>query len=334
MSNNISNLSVLVTGGAGFIGSHIVEYLLNNGVKQVRILDNLSTGSMSNIKHLVGKSETGNSGIAGKFKNLEFMWGDICSLETCRKACVGMSVICHQAALGSVPRSIDDPLSSHNVNVNGFVHIIVAAKESGIKRIVYASSSSVYGTNDSPTKIEANIGDELSPYAVTKHVDELYGAIFTKVYGMECIGLRYFNVFGPRQNPAGAYAAVIPKFIKAMIGGEPITINGDGTYSRDFTYVDNVVHANILALTTANIKCFSQVFNVGTNNSISINQLFDMIKKLINNDKLVATYGPIRKGDVPYSNASIYKITSMLNYKPKIYFEEGLKKTIDFFSAN
>lgn len=309
--------SVLVTGGAGFIGSHIVEYLLEHGVKFVRILDNLSTGSMNNISHL-------------KHSNLEFMWGDITNIDTCRKACSNITLICHQAALGSVPRSIDDPLVSHNSNVNGFLNILMVMKETGIKRIVYASSSSVYGNNNLDIKREDEIGTPLSPYAITKYIDELYASIFTKLYNLECIGLRYFNIFGPRQDPCGAYAAVIPKFIKiVMDGGSPV-INGDGTFSRDFTYIDNAVYANYLALTTDNNKCFGQVFNVGTNNSVSINTLFQSIKKYLKNETCQAIYGPERSGDVPYSNACIDKITYFLEYKPKVYFEEGLQRTLEY----
>jgi UDP-N-acetylglucosamine/UDP-N-acetylgalactosamine 4-epimerase len=321
MNMEFEHLSVLVTGGAGFIGSHIVEYLLNHGVKFVRILDNLSTGSKINIQPFLEN-----------FSNVEFFWGDITNLETCRKACKNISVICHQAALGSVPRSIDNPLNSHDVNVNGFINILIAAKENDIKRIVYASSSSIYGSNDKPIKNENEIGEPLSPYAVTKYVCELYANIFTKIYSMECIGLRYFNVFGPRQNPDGAYAAVIPKFIKLVINNKSPMINGDGTYSRDFTYVDNVVYANMLALTTKNNQCFGQSFNVGTNNNVSINQLFGLIKKLVNNDDCTANYGPIRHGDVSYSNASIDKISSLLGYHPKIFFDDGLKKTVEYFT--
>lgn len=318
----LDNLSVLVTGGAGFIGSHIVEYLLKNGVKFVRILDNLSTGSKDNILHLLHQ-----------YKNIEFMWGDIRNLEKCRKACKNITVICHQAALGSVSRSIDDPWDSHDVNVNGFINILLAAKENNIKRIVYASSSSVYGSNNSAVKTENEIGDALSPYAVTKKVNELYANIFTQIYNIECIGLRYFNVFGPRQNPHGIYAAVIPKFIKMLIKDEQPIINGDGSFSRDFTYIDNVVYANILAMTTNNNKCFGQVFNVGTNNSISINELFYSIVKILGK-KCDPNYGPIRIGDTPYSNASIDKISEYLGYTPKVHFKEGLIKTINYFKNN
>lgn len=323
INNNmeLSKLSVLVTGGAGFIGSHIVEYLLENGAKKVRILDNLSTGFKTNIESLLEK-----------YHNLEFVLADVRDLENCRNACIGIDVICHQAGLGSVPRSINNPLDSHNVNVNGFVNMLIAAKENNIKRIVYASSSSVYGTNGQAVKNEDEIGTALSPYAVTKHVVELYGKIFTDVYGLQCIGLRYFNVFGPRQNPNGAYAAVIPKFIIAVIDGQKPTINGDGSYCRDFTFVDNVVHANILALTTNNCNCFGEVFNVGTNNSVSINQLFSSIKKITGKECCEPIHGPKRLGDIPYSNASIDKITEYLGYGPKIYFEEGLEKTIDYFT--
>ncbi len=321
MNEIFENLSILVTGGAGFIGSNIVEYLLSHKTKYVRVLDNLSTGSKTNIEPFIKK-----------FPNIEFMWGDIRNLETCRKACKDIDVICHQAALGSVPRSIDNPLDSHDVNVNGFINILVAAKENSIKRVVYASSSSVYGTNNKAIKIENENGEPLSPYAVTKYVDELYANVFCRVYGMQCIGLRYFNVFGPRQNPDGVYAAVIPKFIKLVVNNESPIINGDGTYSRDFTYIDNVVHANMLALTTTNTECFGQVFNVGTNNSISINELFDLIKKFVDNKNCEAVYGPNRRGDVPYSNASIDKISTFLGYQPKIYFVDGLRNTVDYFT--
>lgn len=318
---DVNNLSILVTGGAGFVGSHIVEYLLNSGVKFVRILDNLSTGSMANIDHIIKK-----------FNNVEFIWGDITNLEICRKACIGISMVCHQAALGSVPRSINDPLNSHNTNVNGFLNILSAMKDANIKRIVYASSSSVYGDNKQKIKYEDELGKQLSPYAITKYIDELYARIFTELYGLECIGLRYFNVFGPRQNPDGVYAAVIPKFIKKIINNESPEINGDGTYSRDFTYIDNVVYANYLALTTTNAECFGKNFNVGTNNSITIEDLFLSICEILKNNDLKALYRNTRAGDVPYSNASIDNISKYLGYNYKVSFMDGLKKTIEYFN--
>ena len=320
---NLENISVLVTGGAGFIGSHIVEFLLSHGVKYVRILDNLSTGAFSNIKHLFDI-----------YNNVEFIWGDITNIETCRKACKDITLVCHQAALGSVPRSINDPYTSHNVNVNGFLNMLIAIKENNIKRIVYASSSSVYGSNKNKVKIENEIGEPLSPYAITKYIDELYGKIFTDIYGLECIGLRYFNVFGPRQNPTGAYAAVIPKFIKMIVDNKAPTINGDGSYARDFTYIDNVVFANYLALTTKNEECYGKIFNVGTNNNITINELYHHIAEILDKKELTPIYGSVRLGDVPYSNASVEKISKYLGYKPKVSFIDGLRKTIEYFQCH
>ena len=252
-------LNLLVTGGAGFIGSNIVETLLKTGVKKVRILDNLKTGKMKNIQFLLDK-----------YSNVEFMYGDISNIEDCRKAVQEMNVITNQAALGSVPRSVNDPLSSHIANVNGFLNVLIAAKEAGIKRVVYASSSSVYGDHPVLPKVEENTGNVLSPYAATKVIDEIYAGVFTKCYGMECIGLRYFNIFGPRQDPNGAYAAVIPKFIDLMKKGKQPVINGDGTFSRDFTYVENAVQANVLALTTENKECFGVAFNIGAGGQYSL----------------------------------------------------------------
>lgn len=313
----MNNLRILVTGGAGFIGSNIVEYLLNNNVKFVRVLDNFATGKKENIDLFVNH------------KNFEFMFGDITDLETCKKAMVNIDVVCQQAALGSVPRSIDNPLATHNTNVNGFFNILLAAKDAGIKRVVYASSSSVFGDSKELPKKEERIGRELSPYAVTKHVDELYGYIFTKTYGMECIGLRYFNVFGPRQDPNGAYAAVIPKFINKMMNNETPTVNGDGTYSRDFTYVINVVQANILALTVKNPVCFGEIFNIGTSSNFSINDMLHVLNKQLNK-QIVPIYGPVRNGDVPHSHADISKAKKFLKYDPQINFEEGIKKTVEY----
>ena len=312
--------SILVTGGAGFIGSNIVEYLLNNNVKFVRIIDNLSTGNKLNIEFLLNK-----------FENLEFMYGDISNLETCRLAVKNIDIICHQAALGSVPRSINDPLLSHISNVNGFLNILIAAKEVGIKRVVYASSSSVYGDNQQLPKVEENIGEVLSPYAATKKIDEIYGGVFSKCYGMECIGLRYFNVFGPRQDPNGAYAAVIPKFIQLMKDGKNPEINGDGSFSRDFTYIDNVVHANCLAMLTVDPKIFGKVINIGAGGQTSILDLFNIIKKTLNLN-IEPIFKEIRKGDVPHSNADITKAINILGYIPKILFNEGILKTIEYFN--
>ena len=315
--DKIKTLNILVTGGAGFIGSNIVETLLNNGAKHVVILDNLITGKMENIKFLLDK-----------YNNLEFIYGDISNLEICRKAVRNIDVISHQAALGSVPRSIDDPLSSHLSNVNGFINILIAAKEKNIKRIVYASSSSVYGDNDILPKIEENVGKVLSPYAATKAIDEIYAGVFTKCYEMECIGLRYFNIFGPRQDPNGMYAAVIPKFINLMKNGISPIINGDGKYSRDFTYVENAVQANILALTTENNECFGEACNIGTGNQITLLELIENINNELKSN-IQPIFGQIRAGDVPHSNADINKAYKMLGYKPKIMFKDGLKKMMN-----
>ena len=313
----INKLCILVTGGAGFIGSNIVEYLLKNNVKKVRVIDNLSTGNKNNLTPFLEK-----------YDNLEFMYGDISKLEDCRKAVKGMDVITNQAALGSVPRSMKDPLSSHISNVNGFLNILIAAKEEGIKRVVYASSSSVYGDHPVLPKVEENTGSVLSPYAATKAIDELYAGVFSKCYNMECIGLRYFNVFGPRQDPKGAYAAVIPKFIDIMKKGESPTINGDGTFSRDFTYVDNVVQANIKALTTNNKESYGEVLNIGAGGRITILELVDTINKELKTN-IKPILGENRPGDIPHSNADISKAKNMLGYDPKISFEKGMEKYVN-----
>jgi UDP-N-acetylglucosamine 4-epimerase len=315
----MENKSILITGGAGFIGSNITEYLLNNNVKFVRILDNLSTGKKSNIDFLLEK-----------YNNLEFMYGDISNLETCRIAVKGIDIICHQAALGSVPRSVNDPLLSHISNVNGFLNILLAAKEVGIKRIVYASSSSVYGDNPTLPKVEDNTGNVLSPYAATKAIDEIYAGVFTKCYQMECIGLRYFNIFGPRQDPNGAYAAVIPKFIQLMKQDIKPIINGDGSFSRDFTFVDNAVQANVLAMFTENKEAYDQSFNIGCGDQYSLNELVQLINLGLNKN-IVPNYGELRPGDIPHSNANISKIENMLGYKVLVKFDEGINKLINHF---
>jgi UDP-N-acetylglucosamine 4-epimerase len=308
---------ILVTGGAGFIGSNITDFLLQKGYK-VRVLDNLVTGNKDNIKHH-------NSN-----PNFEFMYGDITNLEHVRKACKEVDAICHQAALGSVPRSIEDPLSSHNTNVNGFLNILLVAKEVGIKRVVYASSSSVYGDEPNLPKVESRIGKQLSPYAITKFIDELYGRIFTEMYDMECIGFRYFNVFGPRQDPNGAYAAVIPKFIDSLKKGEAPSINGDGTFSRDFTYVANVVQANFLGLTTENKECFGQIVNIGAGGRVTILEMYTIIK-----ESMGLTIEPLhrenRRGDIPHSNADVDKAKRLLGYEPKVSFREGIELLLEWF---
>lgn len=313
----MDDLRVLVTGGAGFIGSNIVETLLKQGVKYVRILDNLVSGKMENIKPILDK-----------YKNVEFMYGDISNLDVCRKAVIDIDVITNQAALGSVPRSMNDPLSSHIANVNGFLNILIAAKEVGIKRVVYASSSSVYGDNQVLPKVEENTGNVLSPYAATKAIDEIYAGVFSRCYDMECIGLRYFNIFGPRQDPNGAYAAVIPKFIDLMRNGQSPVINGDGSFSRDFTYIENAVQANILGLITTNPECFGEAFNIGAGGQTSLLELVKVLQKELNVD-IEPTFGPNRSGDIPHSNADIRKAQNMLGYEPKISFEMGMKKYVN-----
>jgi UDP-N-acetylglucosamine 4-epimerase len=315
----MENKHFLITGGCGFIGSNIVEYLLENKASFVRVIDNLSTGNKRNIEHLLDK-----------YANLEFMYGDITNIDVCRKAVSGIDVICHQAALGSVPRSIIDPLSSHLSNVNGFLNILISAKEAGIKRVVYASSSSVYGDHPVLPKVEENTGNLLSPYAATKKIDEIYGAVFTRCYEMECIGLRYFNVFGRRQDPNGAYAAVIPKFINLMKNGNSPTINGDGNYSRDFTYIDNVIQANVLAMTTTNTESFGEAFNIGVEGQTTIYDLFKIIKDELKLD-MEPIFGPNRSGDIPHSNADISKARKILDYNPQILFKEGIIKTIKYY---
>lgn len=308
---------ILVTGGAGFIGSNIVKYLLEQG-NRVRVLDNLMTGNRNNLTEFESN------------ENFEFMYGDITNLEQLRKACEGIEAITHQAALGSVPRSIDDPLSSHNANVNGFLNLLLVAKEKGIKRIVYASSSAVYGDHPVLPKTENNIGKQLSPYAITKYIDELYGRIFYELYGIETIGFRYFNVFGPKQDPNGVYAAVIPKFIKSIKLGKSPIINGDGTYSRDFTFVQNVVEANWLGLTTTNSECFGQIFNIGAGGRITIIEMYDIIAKELNSD-IRPIFGPVRKGDIPHSNADISKATNLLGYNPRYNFQDGIIETLKYY---
>lgn len=315
---NITNKSFLITGAAGFIGSHIVEYLLNNGAKFVRVLDNLSNGKMENVR------------LFEKYSNYEFIEGDIVDFETCQKACKGIDKISHQAAVGSVPRSIANPINTNQSNVTGFLNMAFAAKEEGIKRFVYASSSSVYGDDKTLPKVEAIVGEPMSPYAVSKKTNELYGKVFNDLYAMEMIGLRYFNVFGPRQDPYGQYAAVIPLFIKAILNNESVFIDGDGEQTRDFTYVDNAVQANILSLGIENKNAFGQVYNVAVGKNYSVNQMYNAIKTHLGMEHQ-PTYREARKGDIRNSLATIDKAESLLGYNPKYSFQSGLPLTIEYF---
>jgi len=312
-------MRILVTGGAGFIGSNLVEKLLQDDrVTLVRVLDNFSTGSTENISEFNQSS---------KFELIE---GDIRNYEACLDACNNIDSISHQAALGSVPRSIKDPFTTNEVNITGTLNIFNVAKEKNIKRIVYAGSSSTYGDHPGLPKKEETIGNPLSPYAVTKYVNELYADVFSRLYEMEFIGLRYFNIFGPKQNPKGPYAAVIPLFIKAILEVQPPIINGDGSHSRDFTFVDNAVQANILSLFTNNKEALNQVYNIACGNQISLLQLFEHLAK-ISGSKLRPVHGPERKGDVKHSLADIAKAARLLNYKPSVTAKEGLQKTFEWY---
>lgn len=313
------SMRILITGGAGFIGSNLVEKLLEDKrVTVVRVLDNLATGSMNNINEFADNPR------------FEFTKGDIRDYKTCAAACEGIDIISHQAALGSVPRSINDPLTTNDVNITGTLNIFTAAKEKNIRRVVYAASSSTYGDHPGLPKVEDKIGNPLSPYAVTKYVNELYARVYADLYSIELIGLRYFNIFGPKQNPAGPYAAVIPIFAEALLDNKSPLINGDGHHTRDFTYVDNAVQANILSFFTANPKAVNQVYNIACGHKTSLLELFDGLKKEAGSS-LQPIHGPERRGDVKHSLADISKAKELLGYNPSVSIEEGLRKTFQWY---
>ncbi len=318
-TEDISGSSFLITGGAGFIGSHIVEYLIKNGAGKVRVLDNFSTGLQDNITAFASHPA------------FEMIEGDIRDLATCQKALGNMDYLAHQAALGSVPRSIVDPIKTNETNVTGFLNVLVAARDSGIKRMVYAASSSTYGDHDGLPKIEEQIGSPLSPYAVTKYINELYASVFSRTYGFHTIGMRYFNVFGPRQNPKGPYAAVIPLFIKAALENNPASINGDGETGRDFTFVENVVQANIKALFAPLDK--HEVVNIACGGMTTLNDLWEMISTNLS-VHIPPVYAPGRTGDIKHSLASVQKARTLFGYKPLIEMKEGLKETIKWGRDN
>lgn len=319
---------VLVTGGAGFIGSNLCEYLLNHEY-EVNCLDNFSTGKVDNILPLLNKYPN----------TFKLIVGDIRNLSDCQKAVEGIDYVLHEAALGSVPRSIKDPITTNDVNIGGFLNMLVSSRDAGVKRFVYAASSSTYGDSQSLPKIEDVIGKPLSPYAVTKYVDELYADVFSRTYGIETIGLRYFNVFGRRQDPFGAYAAVIPLFVKKLMNHESPQINGDGEYSRDFTYIENVIQMNILAMTTEKSEAVNQIYNTAFGERTTLNQLIEYLKEYLSEfDPLIANieilHGPNRLGDIPHSLACIDKAKKMLGYNPKYNMREGLKEAVKWYWNN
>jgi len=318
--------SILITGGAGFIGSNLCEYFLEKGYK-VTCLDNFATGHKYNIEPFLSN------------QNFKLIEGDIRNIETCRIAVKDIDYVLHQAALGSVPRSINDPITSNEVNVSGFLNMLTASRDAGVKRFVYAASSSTYGDSESLPKIEDKIGKPLSPYAITKYVNELYADIFSKTYGLETIGLRYFNVYGRRQDPNGAYAAVIPKFVMQLMKNESPIINGDGNFSRDFTYIDNVIQMNELAITTQNAEAVNTVYNTAFGDRTTLNDMVFYLKKYLSEfDPKIADveiiHGPNRVGDIPHSLASIDKAKQLLNYNPKFSFQDGLKVAVKWYWEN
>ncbi|GAA6255990.1 SDR family oxidoreductase [Bacteroides sp. f07] len=321
-------MKVLVTGGAGFIGSNLCEHLLSQGHK-VRCLDNFATGKSENILPL----------LANYPSTFELMVGDIRKMDDCCKAVDGMEYVLHEAALGSVPRSIKDPITTNDVNIGGFLNMLVASRDAGVKRFVFAASSSTYGDSKSLPKVEDVIGKPLSPYAITKYVNELYADVFAKTYGLEYIGLRYFNVFGRRQDPFGAYAAVIPLFVKKFMAHESPVINGDGEYSRDFTYIDNVIQMNLLAITTTNPNAVNQVYNTAFGERTTLNMLVGYLKEFLSEydsdiSNVEVVHGPNRQGDIPHSLACIDKAKTLLNYEPQYSMRDGLREAVRWYWEN
>jgi UDP-N-acetylglucosamine 4-epimerase len=317
-TKDISQHNFLVTGGAGFIGSHIVAYLLKNGANKVRVLDNFSNGFQQNLEDF------------RQSPAFELVEGDIRNAEVCNGACRDIHYVSHQAALGSVPRSINEPVYFNEVNVGGFVNMLKAAADNGVRQFVYASSSSVYGDEPTLPKVESRVGNCLSPYAATKKANELYAQVFADVYGIKIMGFRYFNIFGPGQDPDGAYAAVIPLFVKAIINKTPVFINGDGEQTRDFTFVDNAVQVNIRGMLIDNPAAQKQVFNVATGENFSVNYLYAACQKQLHSD-FEASYRAPRQGDIRNSLADISLARELLGYQPATNFEDGLVKTIEFF---
>ena len=321
-------MKILVTGGAGFIGSNLTEYLLEQG-HQVRVLDNFATGHIENLLPLFQRFPD----------NFELQVGDIRQMSDCQQSVEGMEYVLHEAALGSVPRSVKDPITTNEVNIGGFLNMIVAARDAGIKRFVFAASSSTYGDSASLHKVEDVIGKPLSPYAITKYVDELYADVFARTYGIEYIGLRYFNVFGRRQDPNGAYAAVIPLFVKKLMNHEAPNINGDGEYSRDFTYIDNVIQMNMLALTTENPQAVNQIYNTAYGERTTLNQLVTYLKEFLGEfdeaiQEIEPTHDPNRVGDIPHSLASVEKARNLLGYDPQFSMREGLRQAVKWYWEN
>ncbi len=316
----------LVTGGAGFIGSNLIDELLQQG-HRVTCLDNFATGKRANLEQAL------------KHPQFTLVEGDIRDMADCQRACKNVDYVLHQAAIGSVPRSIKDPITTNSVNIDGFLNMLIATREAGAQRFVYAASSSTYGDSEKLPKVEHKIGNPLSPYAITKYVNELYANNFSSLYGMETIGLRYFNVFGRRQDPDGAYAAVIPKFAQKLIQHESPVINGDGSYSRDFTYIDNVIQINLLAATTSNPEAVNQVYNVACGARIDLNQLAQTLKESLAHfdptiSEIKVTHGPERTGDIPHSQADITKAKNLLGYAPAYDFDQGIKQAAQWYYEN